>query len=142
MQKWLGSSGVCINENGQLLMVLQGRTEERKTWSIPSGGKERGETFEECCSREIEEETGFITEIVEGIKVKRVTYEHLNISAEVHYFLVKIVSGKRNFQDPDNLIYDIAWKTLDEIMTIELTYPEDRDFLISYITSFKPNLFI
>lgn len=50
----------------------------------------------------------------------------------MYYYLVKIVGGKRNLQDPDNLIYDIAWKTLDEVHTLELTFPEDRDFLINY----------
>lgn len=134
MQKWFGSSGVCINENGDLLMVLQGKPEEKKTWSIPSGGKEHNETFQECYVREIEEETGYIAEIVEEIKVKRGIYEHLNISFEVHYFLVKTVGGIRNFQDPDNLIYDIAWKNVDEIKTLELSFPEDRDFLMDYIT--------
>ena len=84
MKKWFGSSCVCMNENGQLLMVLQGKPEEDKTWSIPSGGKEYGETFEECCLREITEETGYIGEIIEEIKVKRKTYEHLHIIAEVH----------------------------------------------------------
>lgn len=133
MQKWLGSSGVCINENGQLLMVLQGKPEERKTWSIPSGGKDHEETFEECCIREFKEETGYTVEIIEEIKVKKRTYEHLSISAIAHYFFVKIVGGKRNFQDPDNLIYDIAWKNLDEIQTLKLTFPEDRNFLINYI---------
>lgn len=133
MQKWLGSSGVCINENGQLLMVLQGKPEERKTWSIPSGGKDHEETFEECCIREFKEETGYTVEIIEEIKVKKRTYEHLSISAIAHYFFVKIGGGKRNFQDPDNLIYDIAWKNLDEIQTLKLTFPEDRNFLINYI---------
>jgi aminoglycoside 6'-N-acetyltransferase len=41
MQKWFGSSGVCINENGELLMVLQGKPEEDKKWSVPSGGQEK-----------------------------------------------------------------------------------------------------
>jgi ADP-ribose pyrophosphatase YjhB (NUDIX family)/lysophospholipase L1-like esterase len=134
VQKWYGSSGVCINENGELLMVLQGKPEEKKTWSIPSGGKELNETFQECCVREIEEETGYIAKIIEEIRVKSGRYEDLNISFEAHYFLVKIVGGKRNFQDPDNLIYDIGWKNVKEIMTLELSYPEDRDFLIDLIT--------
>ncbi|ALC89968.1 DNA mismatch repair protein MutT [Bacillus sp. FJAT-18017] len=134
MQRWFGSSGLCINENGHLLMVLQGTPEEKKTWSIPSGGKEHNETFEECCIREIEEETGYSAEIIEKIKVKIGIYEHLNLSAEVHYFLVKVVGGERKIHDPDNLIYDIAWKTIDEIKALDLTYPEDKDFLISYIT--------
>lgn len=134
MQKWFGSSGVCINENGELLMVLQGKPEEKKMWSVPSGGKEHNETFEECCVREIEEETGYEAEIVEEIKVKTGSYEELNVSFEVHYFLVKNVGGKRNIQDPDNLIYDIAWKNVEELKTLELSFPEDRDFLIDYIT--------
>lgn len=56
--------GVCINESGQLLMVLQGKPEKKKMWSIPSGGKEQRETLEECCIREIKEKTGYTVEIL------------------------------------------------------------------------------
>ncbi len=135
MQKWYGSSGVCINENGQLLMVLQGKPEEVKSWSVPSGGQEKDETFEECCVREIKEETGYVAEIVDEIKVKKGIYDEINISFEVHYFLVKIVGGERKIQDPDNLIYDIAWKNIDELKELSLSFPEDRDFLIDCIKS-------
>jgi hypothetical protein len=40
MEKWFGAAGKCLNNNTELLMVLQGKTEEVKTWSIPSGGLE------------------------------------------------------------------------------------------------------
>lgn len=110
MKEWYGSSGVCINEEGQLLMVLQGKPDEKKTWSIPSGGRENNETFVECCSREIEEETGYKVEIVKELQVKKGIYDEANIFFEVHYFLVKLVGGTMNIQDPDNMIYDIAWK--------------------------------
>ncbi|MEK5115068.1 NUDIX hydrolase [Bacillus sp. FSL R5-0677] len=39
-------------------MVLQGKPEKKKMWSIPSGGKEQRETLEECCIREIKEKNG------------------------------------------------------------------------------------
>lgn len=133
MHKWSGSAGVCVNENAELLMILQGKPKEKKKWSIPSGGREKGETFEACCIREVEEETGYIVEVVEKIKVKRRRYENWNTVVEVHYFLVQIVGGSRNFQDPDQLIYDIAWKTTDEIKTLDLSFPEDREFLIEYL---------
>lgn len=133
MKEWFGSSGLCINDNGQLLMVLQGKIEEKKLWSIPSGGKEVDESFEQCCIREMEEETGYLTEIVEEVKVKRIIYDTHNIAAEVRYYIVRIVGGERNIRDPDGLIYDIAWKGLKELKTLKLTYPEDRDFLIQYI---------
>jgi ADP-ribose pyrophosphatase YjhB (NUDIX family) len=135
VQKWFGSSGVCINENFELLMVLQGKPEEEKTWSVPSGRKENNETFEECCVREIKEETGYIAELVSKLKVKKGVYEEFNISFEVHYFLVKIVDGERKIQDPDNLIYDIDWKNIDELKELNLSFPEDRDFLIDCIKS-------
>nr|QRZ16296.1 NUDIX hydrolase [Virgibacillus sp. AGTR] len=51
MKKWLGAAGVCVYDR-KVLMVLQGTPEEPKRWSVPSGGLEAGETFEECCVRE------------------------------------------------------------------------------------------
>jgi ADP-ribose pyrophosphatase YjhB (NUDIX family) len=140
MQKWEGASGICMNENGELLMVLQGKPEERKTWSVPSGGKEENETFQECCVREIEEETGYITEIMEEIKVKKGVIKEVDESfeIEVRYFLVKAVGGNRKLKDPDQLIYDIAWKNVEEIKILELSFPEDREFLIDYLTKISP----
>ncbi|WP_053217004.1 NUDIX hydrolase [Virgibacillus senegalensis] len=133
MQKWFGSSGICVNENGELLMVLQGKPEEDKTWTVPSGGLEKNETFEECCIREINEETGYVAEVVDEIKVKKGIYEEINTSFEVHYFLVNIVDGEMTIQDPDHLIYDVAWKNLNELKKLHLSFPEDRDFLIDHL---------
>lgn len=127
MNKWLGSSAICINEQGHLLMVLQGKPEEKKLWATPSGGKEPGETFEECCIREVHEETGYQVQIVEKLQVKQDEF------VEVHYFSVKIVGGERKIQDPDQLIYDIDWKSIDEIERLELSFPEDRIFLIDFM---------
>ena len=135
MEKWYGSAAVCMNEDGELLMVLQGRPEERKTWSIPSGGKEQYETFEDCCIREVKEETGYQAEIIQELTVKKGSYEDLYIEYEIHYFLVKKIGGQRLFNDPDNLIYDIAWKNSEEIKTLSLSYPEDMDYLLNYISA-------
>ena len=139
MEKWFGAAGICINDNAELLMVLQGKPEEVKTWSIPSGGLEQGESFAQCCIREIEEETGYLVEILEELNVKEGTYNDLGISFEVHYFLVTIIGGQRNIQDPDKLIYEIAWKTEEELEQLELTYPEDRSILIGHIQNCKNN---
>ena len=129
MDKWFGSSAICINEYGELLMVLQGKPEEKKLWATPSGGKESGETFEECCIREVEEETGYIVELIEEV------WEKKNEFVEVHYFQVKVVGGSRSIQDPDQLIYEIAWKSMDEVNALELSFPEDRQFLLNLLNS-------
>lgn len=39
-----------MNEKNEFLMVLQGKVNEEKRWSVPSGGQEE---LEECCVREV-----------------------------------------------------------------------------------------
>ncbi|MFC4403775.1 NUDIX hydrolase [Gracilibacillus xinjiangensis] len=133
MDRWLGSAGICFNENRELLMVLQGKPDEVKKWSVPSGGVEAGETFAECCIREFWEETGYLVEVEEEIKVKKGCNPKISIAHEVHYFSVKIVGGEMKIHDPDQLIYDIRWKTLDEIKELEFSFHEDRGFLLDFI---------
>lgn len=134
MEKWTGASGVCMNEFGELLMVLQGKPEEEKKWSVPSGGLEEGETPEECCVREIKEETGYMAKTAEKLMVKNGFAEGTEVTIEVHYFKVNIIAGELNIQDPDQLIHDAAWISLEELKTLDLCFPEDRDFLIDCIT--------
>lgn len=130
MEKWIGAAAICINEESQLLMVLQGKPDEEKTWSIPSGGLEANEDLEQCCLRELLEETGYSGEICDKVKVKKAVLKELNITIEVHYYLVEIIAGQMNIQDPDQLIYDIAWKGVDEMHSLTLSFPEDRAFLM------------
>ncbi|MFD1336721.1 NUDIX hydrolase [Oceanobacillus iheyensis] len=133
MNKWKGSAAVCINNQSEVLMVLQGKKEEIKTWSIPSGGVEGGETLEECCIRELNEETGYVGELIcsEPIRTK-VSMEN-EIPVEVKYYSVKIVGGSMHIQDPDGLIYDIRWINLQELRDLNLTFPEDRKFLVGLL---------
>ncbi|MES9683871.1 DNA mismatch repair protein MutT [Bacillus sp. AFS001701] len=131
MEKWIGATGICINRKGQVLMVLQGKPDEQKLWATPSGGLEQNESIEECCKREIFEETGYEVEVIKQLFIKEgISY---GFQVEVHYFEVRIIGGNAKIQDPDQLIYDIAWKSADEILEIELSFPEDRNLLIDLI---------
>lgn len=127
MKKWKGAAGVCINDNGELLMVKQGKPEEPKTWSVPSGGLEDGETLEECCVREVREETGYQAEVIEKLFVKKTELEGYDV--EVHYFIIRLIGGKSVIQDPDGLIHAIEWVSYESINKYELSFPEDLEFL-------------
>jgi len=48
MKEFFGSAGICINKNNELLMVLQEKPEESKTWSVPSGRKKYNEIYVDC----------------------------------------------------------------------------------------------
>jgi len=126
---WKGAAGVCINEDNQLLMVLQGAPDEEPKWSVPSGGLEGDETYEECCIREFEEETGLKVEVVSKLQDKKGLIAEFGISYELQYFQVNVISGELTVQDPDELILDIAWKSVDELDQLDMTYPDDLEFL-------------
>ncbi|MBP0725234.1 NUDIX hydrolase [Bacillus sp. RG28] len=131
MKKWIGSAGICVNEKNEMLMVLQGQPHKKKVWSIPSGGKELNETYEECCIREISEETGYEVGIVKSLFVKEGNSYGFDVI--VHYFEVEVVGGECKIQDPDGLIYEVSWKSVNELKELDLSFPEDREYLISFI---------
>lgn len=125
MFSWKGAAGICVNEQKEVLMVLQAAPGEEKKWTVPSGTLEEDETIEECCIREFVEETGFVVKTLDKIHNKNGVISEHGISYSVEYFLVEIISGEIMMQDPDEFIHDIAWKSLEEIQTLDLAYPED-----------------
>jgi aminoglycoside 6'-N-acetyltransferase len=129
MFQWKGAAGVCINEENQVLMVLQAAPDEEPKWTVPSGGIEGNETYEEACIREFEEETGLTVEIVSKLQDKNGMNAQYGISYDIQYFLVKRVSGELTMQDPDEFILEIAWKSANELDSLEMSYPEDVAFL-------------
>ncbi len=127
---WKGSAAVCIRDQ-KVLMVQQGKPDERKLWTIPSGEKSGNETYEACCLRELEEETGY-KGVIQCFLFRK-EGQSFGIDVTVHYFFVDITGGERMIQDPDGLIHDIKWMSLKELHGIDLTFPEDLAFLSEYI---------
>lgn len=133
MTMWRGAAAICVNENKQLLMVLQGKADEEKKWSVPAGGANSEESYEACCAREVWEETGYTVKIGGYLHEKRGV--SLGNLYKVKYYETYIEAGTPSLHDPDGLIYDIQWKTAGDIEGLPLTYPEDRRFLIEYLTT-------
>ncbi|MGE1115158.1 NUDIX hydrolase [Priestia megaterium] len=135
MTKWRGAAAICINDKNELLMVAQEKPNEPELWSVPSGGIEGSETYEECCIREVWEETGYKISVIDKICERdTVTYD---VNAHIKYFEVKLLGGKRKIQDPDELILDICWKPLSEISNLKMLFEDERQILIDYIRERK-----
>ncbi|MDW0117554.1 NUDIX hydrolase [Sporosarcina thermotolerans] len=131
MKSWSGSAGICINEHKEILMV---KSFESEGWAIPSGGIEEGESPEECCVREVKEETGYDVKVIEQLRVKETTIK--DIKVKTYYFRVEKIGESSGINDPDEIIVEADWKSLSEIKTIHHVYPEDLEFLVEQLKSF------
>lgn len=128
MKSWSGSAGICINEQEEILMVKSFGSEE---WAVPSGGIEEGESPEECCSREVKEETGYDVKVIEQLRVKETTIK--GIKVKTYYFKVEKFGESSGINDPDKIIAEADWKSLSEIKTVNHAYPEDLKLLLEQL---------
>ena len=62
----VGATILVFNKKHELLLTLRSDTND---WGIPGGGKELGETLEECALRELKEETNLDADCLELITV-------------------------------------------------------------------------
>ena len=69
-------------------------------------------------------ETGYEVSIIEKV------FEKETDISTVSYFLVEITGGKMSIQDPDQLIYDIKWRSVFDMADDEFGFPEDKKMLI------------
>lgn len=89
---------------GQWQIVLCGRTSLGQ-WSLPKGTPEPGESLEQAALREVREETGLETELLEPLG--NITYwftsaaEGVRYRKTVHFFLMRPTGGALAHHDPE-----------------------------------------
>ncbi|MBO7698398.1 MAG: NUDIX domain-containing protein [Erysipelotrichaceae bacterium] len=109
-----GSRGIVVKD-GMILL-----THETKSgwWIVPGGGLEEGETYEECCIREVEEETGYIVEVIKPFLHIYEYYEEYRYGN--CYFICKVV-GQGNMNPTDHELrrgIEPEWIPLQEAVDI------------------------
>lgn len=92
--------------------------------------KKERETPEQCCRRETFEETGYIVSVKERLKKSGFIGV---IAVEVVYFSVRVTGGQMQIQDPDSLIHEIRWVSQEDLLKLELSFPEDLSFLVDVL---------
>lgn len=80
-----GSRGIVVKDG----MILLTHEINSGWWLIPGGGREEGETFEECCVREVEEETGYLVRPLEQfLEINEYYEEYRYIGA---YYVCEVI---------------------------------------------------
>ncbi len=65
---WVTTDGIIVIED-QVVLIKRGREPFQGMFALPGGIVEYGETVEECVVREMEEETGLKTEVLDLVGV-------------------------------------------------------------------------
>ena len=121
-----------LHRDGAVLLMYR-RKQGREYYVVPGGGIEDGETPEQACRREFEEETGLAVSDIQPLTVLDTSY---NVE---HVFLVvskdtelRIRGPEENRQSAEN-VYRLEWVPLDKIPSLELVPEELKATLASDI---------
>lgn len=86
------SAGGVIISNGEVLLIHWDFP--RNSYDFPKGSIEQGESAEEACIREVLEETGYETEVIEYIGDTHYEYDWIDGNhhqKKVEYYLLRII---------------------------------------------------
>ncbi len=116
-----GCRGIVIKDS----LMLISHEVNTDYFLIPGGGLEKGETPEECCAREVCEETGYIVKpVVPFITINEYYEEYKFIS---HYFLCDVIGKTRQNLTPEEIKRGLISEWISSAKMLEL-YSKHEDF--------------
>lgn len=95
-------------------VVLVSRRREQ-LWALPKGTPDAGESIEQTALREVREETGLHTAILDRLGEVRYTFTSRTggrVDKVVHHFLLEPIGG--SFDDHDHEFDDVDWYDIHE----------------------------
>lgn len=118
---------VIRHESGRAWLVIGSRRRERdtRTWTLPKGTPEPGESREETALREVAEETGLQVQITAPLDSIEYSFVQSGrrIHKTVHYFLMDPVGG--DLAAHDHEFEQVRWVTFAEARAL-LTFETER----------------
>lgn len=118
--KTIHVAGAIIQNGDKILACQRGHGDLKGGWEFPGGKLEPGETGEQACVREIQEELRVQIGNLHHIYTVEHDYDTFHISMEC--FLCTIVSGVINDTEHE----DMRWLTKDELWSVDWL-PADID---------------
>lgn len=128
----VSAGGVVFRRRGRQTRVCLIATKEGEAWQLPKGLVERGEPLEEAAEREVREETGLRSRIVQPLD--RIDYwyfwrendERVRIHKFVHFFLFRYLGGSTRQHDLE--VDEARWFPIEEAERM-LSFENERHVL-------------
>jgi 8-oxo-dGTP diphosphatase len=126
------AGGVAFRRDGDTVEVALIAVGEQRRWQLPKGLVDQGESPEATARREVREEAGIETELVEPLE--RIEYwyygteqgSRVRYHKFVHFYLLRYLAGE--VQDHDAEVADARWVPLDKAKEM-LAFASERRVL-------------
>jgi ADP-ribose pyrophosphatase YjhB (NUDIX family) len=129
----IASRGIVI-KNNKILLSYEKNTD---VYMTPGGGLESGESLEECCIRELCEETGFLVDPIKKFLIfNEYCFETLFVS---NYFICKITGESKQSLTEIEIEHGITpvWLDIKDALEIFGSYAHKREDIASlYLREF------
>lgn len=93
--------GVLILKEGKILLGKRKGSHGSGTWSLPGGHLEFGESFEECCKREVLEETNLKVNNLTKLSFTNDIFEKEGKHYVTLFFITEDFEGDLKLMEPD-----------------------------------------
>lgn len=129
MKKIIASGPVIIEKN-KLLVTMDNKD---NFYKIPGGTLEEGETLEECAIRELEQETGFLCDLIKKLptmKIKKRPGTNEIMLVELHHYLAKLKNSVNNYKSFNYNGHLVSWLNIEDIKNNKYPVAPNIKFLL------------
>lgn len=122
-------SDAVVNCQGHLLMIKRKAAPGKNLWALPGGFKNNDETFEQCCIRELKEETNLrvpekvLTGSIKNINMFDDPRRSIGIKRVSMAYYIEVLpdyDGNMPAVRPDSDAFEAKWISLDEVLSMNL----------------------
>lgn len=125
----ISAGGVAFRRRKKQIEVALISVGERQRWQLPKGVVDKGESTEDAAFREVREEAGIKTEVVDRIDKVEYWYfwnedgQRVRYHKFVYFYLLSYKSG--DVRDHDDEVNEARWVEIDEAIKL-LAFNSER----------------